>query len=175
MSQKLLKFLAFGIDSAERSGIAVARHADRCEFSGVVRTAVQRRDTCERVAALQVKSGLPLVVVAEGWGGVWQRWSTAHGAGRNWGRWLDPIELILGVKEAQIVRVKPQTWRPALFGPELVKGQDSDALKALACAYTGLADKDEAEAICLTFWVQSSVEGQEAAEAYVQRAARATR
>lgn len=164
-----MTFLAFAIDSAERSGFALAREATSCELAGVTTTAAQRRAVCEDVAHRAAASGLPLVVVAESWPGLWRSWKTAIGAGRNWGKWVDHIELVLGVKEQWIVRVNTRRWRSDLFGVEAMKGVHGMDAKRLACTYVGTKDHDQAEAECIALWAHTSLDAHEAVEAALRR------
>jgi hypothetical protein len=167
-----MTFLAFGIDSAERSGFALARDATSCELAGVATTAAQRRAVCEDVAQRAASSGLPLVVVAESWPGLWRSWKTAIGAGRNWGKWVDHIELVLGVREKHIVRVNTRRWRSDLFGVEVMKETFGMDAKRLACTYVGTQDHDQAEAECLALWAHTSSDALEAAAAALRRKSR---
>jgi hypothetical protein len=178
-----MTFLALAIDSAARSGFAVARSASVVDVAGAVTTAAQRRAVCEDVVQRRLAADLPLVVVAEDWPGLWRSWKTAVGAGRNWGRWLDHIELVLGVREDQIVRVNTRRWRSDLFGVELtrmktpkgLKPRPPEEMKRLACTYVGEKDHDQAEAMCLALWAHTSIDAQEAADAAMRRTTRLQR
>lgn len=177
----ILPFASFCLDPGKTSGYALARNnaVEDLVFHGHLRTATARRDVCRRVREYAEDVGLPLVVVAESWPGRWPSQKSALGMGRNWGRWIDHVELELGVKEDHILRVSFQRWRNDIYGPELCKeareSDDDDAWKKLAMSYAGVDDHNEAEAMCIAIWSQTSFEGTDAAQAALKRLRRAQR
>ena len=133
--------------------------------------------------ALELK--LPPVVVAETWDPPRDRrirlpngetafardpkwtYETILGIGEGWGRWSAELESANeylaeeGLPPLIVVRVTPNDWRDAVFGPRRAK--DTEALKATASRYFegvfGYAVPDDiAEAGCISLWGTTAVE-----------------
>lgn len=175
------RYVSFGIDAAKVSGwgLALGTSVKDLLGSGVAKTAVERRDACISAREWAEDLDLPLLVVAESWPGRFPGQKQALGMGRAFGRWLEDIELELGVREDHILRIGVTSWRADLFPPELLRQakeqqkEDKTGYKRLACAFADVADDNEAEAICITVWSQSSFEGAEAVGKLVARLRRA--
>ncbi len=166
------RFVALGIDPGGTSGWALATHAEEVMDSGFVTKAHERQSVCEKVKSDLASIGLPLVVVVESWSaGGWKSYKSLIGLGKAFGQWLDHLELILGVKEAHLLRVHERKWRSHLFEAQMLKDARNvkNGMKHLACAFTGKEDHNEAEACCLALFAQSSVEGLEAVDATKRR------
>lgn len=163
-------FLTFGVDPGSLSGWAIANDPNSVLTSGTAKTVAERFDAVETAEAYAREMGLPLVGVVENWGsGGWRTVATAIGLGRSLGRWLELIELILGIRERDLVRPHPKTWQHHFFEHGMIQGKKSEEMKGIACAFTGAADHNEAEACCLAMYGQGSVEGIEAAEKAARR------
>jgi hypothetical protein len=168
-------FLTLGIDPGKESGWAVAL-PDTVLASGMASKPEDRLGAIG-VTLFEVRErGLPLVVVTEQWGaGGWQSHKALLGLGRAYGTWLDHIAVVLGVNEPDFVRVHPTEWRHHFFDHAEIKAAGKDGLKTLACTYAGVQDHNEAEAICLALYGQSSEKGQDAAEKAHRKASRRKR
>ena len=170
-----MKFISFAIDPGESSGWAIALTPDAANASGVARTPHERVAVCHLVAEYVEDTEYPLVVTAEKWNARgWRNvFYTALGLGRSFGRWLDHIELILGVKEQHFLRFHPNTWKHVIFTADELKGISREDHKRLVCQYTGVPEHDRADAMCMAMATHSTEEGLKAAESAVRRAKRA--
>jgi hypothetical protein len=171
-----IEFTVLGIDAGRVSGWAVTHAGEHVVESGVA------RDLAGRIAAIGATRKViaqyraPLVVVAETWSaGGWRSHKALIGIGKAWGRWLETLERDLGVREQHIVLAHERRWRHHLFDAAELKGKGSDELKRLSCTYAGVADHNQAEAICLAIFGQTSEQGLDAAEAAARRLLRAIR
>jgi hypothetical protein len=158
------------IDSATVSGVAISvpeadargRVTGYCEVMlGEARTQKHRAAFVADALEQAKDCGVPLVVVGEEW--------THHGLSaaayaslcENWGKWLAAIETANA--KCHIVRVKPNTWRAAVFGKH--KPSTRDGLKTFAIRYVhqtldqplNLSD-NIAEALCLRVWGERAAE-----------------
>lgn len=168
-----IEFVSFAIDPGEISGWAIAKNSNEPTMLGTTETIQQRVFACRQ--AVQLANNLPIVVVVEEWtlGGPRANYKMFAGLGKNYGRWLDHIELIIGVQESDILRVTPQKWRNGLFGSAIKrycsKPDVTSKLKRLACAYVSPPEKppisshNAAEAGCIACWAHCSEEGLDAA------------
>jgi hypothetical protein len=175
------KFLAFGLDPGEESGWGIAINPEYPLEFGTASTIATRKEVCLLVVGYSVQLQLPIVVFVEEWtaGGPQATYKMYVGLGKNYGRWLDHIELIIGVSESDIVRVTPQKWRNGLFGEAIRKYcQKPDVgvkLKKLACAYVSPTptklhrNHNAAEAACIACWGHCSEEGMDASERAIRR------
>jgi hypothetical protein len=160
------------------SGWALSLGPDRFIKSGVVKSAIERRDACLYVKKRVQGRKAPLVVITERFTkGGWGSYLTLIGVGKSRGRWLEHLELILDLKEKHLLQVTPQAWRFHLYPAPVIKAcaRQKDRLKQLAVDYTGCESPDEAEARCLTVYAHTTEVGFDAAEAAERRRARALR
>jgi len=174
--------ISFGLDPGAVSGWAIALNPELPYVFGTTNSISERKEACRTVFELSVRLGLPIVVVAEEWtaGGPRANYKMFVGLGKNYGRWLDHIELILRIPEDQILRVTQQKWRNGLFGGKTIakycpRPNVGDKLKRLACAYVSpwgsepCKDHNAAEAACIACWAHCSEEGVIAAERAISR------
>ena len=149
--------VVLAIDPGLDSGWAIAHHEGQVLRSGVARDALARQGVCyvvrDLLDSLLAAGREPmLVVVMERWGAGFRNMNAILGLGRSVGQWLESLELHLGVREADVIRVTPMTWRNALFESVELKQAGKAGLKRLACQYTGLRDHNEADAGCMAMW-----------------------
>lgn len=165
MANKELKFVNLGIDAGATAGWAITTCSDvsACTMHGEVKTPQQRMEVIKLANAQAKKTKLPLVVSAEEWPGRWPSYKSAMGMGRNWGRWLDNIELVLGIKESKILRFSFNKWRYGLWEPDIVRAasKEKNGYKKLAMSYTNVSKHNEAEAICISVYTQLDAESLE--------------
>ena len=166
------------VDPGESSGWAVWLCGE-LRAHGPAVLPIDRQLGVTRAFSIARTHAVPLIVVAEKWGG--RRWNpkTARmerlgdevlvGLGAHWGRWLEQLDLHGGYtlgrsKWPKIVRVLPTTWQPAMLG----RGR-SEQLKSASvtrataqCHAHGLdrapADDNVADAICIGEWACKATE-----------------
>jgi len=166
-SLEIPKFVSFAVDPGSESGWGIALIPEFVAEFGTASTINERKSACERAKIMAEDLNLPLVATVEEWtiGGPRVNHKMLIGLGKSYGRWLDHIELILGISEDDIVRATPQKWRNGLFGSKLVKKYTGNSLKALACAYLSpsgslpVKNHNAAEAGCIACWAHCSEEG----------------
>ncbi len=163
---------------------------------GKVETQAERERFVESFLGTGEELGLPLIVLAEEWdpprnkklrlpgnqAGLLMdpKWTykTVLGIGEGWGRWAAELETAsqflvddMKMPPLPILRVTPNDWRDAVFGPRRAK--DSTALKATACRYFegvfGVAATDDiSEAGCIALWGTTADAAREAEQAWVK-------
>lgn len=119
-------------------------------------------DARNRATAL----GLPMVLIGETWGvGGYMTPAVAAGLERSWAPWellWESMNLGLALPASTVVRVHLATWRSKVLGVPVGSMSKAAAKKAareyvrIRCGFDVTAD--EAEAICIGFWGQHSVE-----------------
>lgn len=157
------------LDAAKKkSGAAITRPGGSAGLSlvtgAIVRCQADRETFVVSAKELATAHNLPLIVVAEEWDPprgagekrVDKRWNypTILGIGEGWGRWTAEFERH-AVSELDVVRVTPNVWRDALFGPQ--RPRDSVELKRFAVRYIqtrlhATLPEDVAEAVCIGLW-----------------------
>lgn len=93
-----------------------------------------------------------LKVVVEKWHGRMPSWAGAIGLGKQLGKFLETVELNLGVKERHVLFIDVSDWRNDVYTLDqrrACKGGGSAAWKALAADVTGISQHDAAEAVLI--------------------------
>ena len=158
MAKRVGPFTILAIDPGATGGWCVRTPGSWT--SGSVKSASDRRGVCEAAVLAADTNHAPLVVVAEQWtaGGI-RGHAQWIGLGGAWGRWAEALELA-GVPSKRIVRVYPQTWRKMLAGLPRRTGAEAKASAQLVAR--GLLKRDvgtdEAEAVCIARWAETSAE-----------------
>jgi hypothetical protein len=161
---------------------------------GKVLSQGERERFLESALESAIELELPLVVVAEEWDPPRTRklrlpgdqsgflmdpkwtYQTVLGIGEGWGRWMAEVESAsvfldeeYGFPAVPVVRVTPNDWRDALFGPRRPK--EGSALKETACRYFDgvfgfAASHDISEAGCIGLWGTTAPEVRQAIETW---------
>ena len=173
-----------GLDPAKDvSGAALLLGPGAIHSYGLAKKQRDREFFVREGVRLAAEAGKPFICVAEEWDPPRhrrkrtatgeervefdQKWTypTVLGMGAGWGLWLAEL-LRVDYREQDIIRVKPNTWRDALFGSRRTK--DTRTSKALALAFgihalrlpfqpdldkaLASGEADIAEAACIGVW-----------------------
>lgn len=149
--------LVLGIDAGSTSGWATLDPAGNLE-AGAVTSGAGIYALVLRVVARTAELGLPLVVVAEKWGGKWKSFSAPQGIGAAWREWEKAL-VSAGVPRSRIVKVYAQSWRAVVIGGKRSSEEWKKASieHVLGRFHVELAH-DPADAACMAEWGQHAGE-----------------